>query len=344
MSEPEIDNIPVPGNAQPQEHAIPTSPGARLAACRNERGWTVEQVASQLNLAPRQIIALEHDDYPALPGMPIVRGFIRSYAKLLKIDPAPLLALAGGETVMVHEPLEPHKSLAAPFSETRLPSLADRPGLSSKWVIGGLLVVLLGVGIWAAQQSPEVGSLQKSATEQVKDGIAYLSGSEASKPTDEKQAAPVQQETPQALNSPAPMAPVEAPKEEVMKAPIEEVAKPADQAKAGVDADKAATPATQVPPAVSTASKPAESTPKASNGKDQLVFNVREDSWIEVRRASDKSVLLSRVVKAGTSESVEVSEPVSVIVGNAAGVDASLRGAPVELKSSGGNVARLSLK
>ena len=79
----------VPGSASVDA----LSPGARLAAERQAHGLTIEQVASQLNLAPRQIVALETDDYAALPGMVIVRGFLRAYAKLLKIDPTPLLAV-----------------------------------------------------------------------------------------------------------------------------------------------------------------------------------------------------------------------------------------------------------
>jgi len=76
-----------------------------------------------------------------------------------------------------------------------------------------------------------------------------------------------------------------------------------------------------------------------------LQLNVREDSWIEIRRSGDNRVLLSRLVKAGESETVQVAEPVSVVVGNAAGVDATLRGAPLELKaSSKSNVARLTVK
>lgn len=339
MSEPEINNIPVPENEQPQERGSTLSAGAKLAACREERGWTVEQVASQLNLAPRQILALEHDDYPSLPGMPIVRGFIRSYAKLLKIDAAPLLGLVGGENMAVQEPLEPRKSLAAPFSETRLPSMSDRPGLSSKWVIGGLLVVLLGVGLWAAQQSADVSSLQKSAADQVKGGLAYLSGSETSKPADEKPASAAQPAASQERNAAAAAAPAEMPKVEEAAKPVAELATPPGEAK---PAD--AKPAASSTPAVAAPAKSADSELKSNNSKDALVFNAREDSWIEVRRASDKTVLLSRVVKAGTSESVEVNEPVMVVVGNAAGVNASLRGTPVELKSGGGNVARLSLK
>ncbi|MFZ6874286.1 helix-turn-helix domain-containing protein [Undibacterium sp. Di27W] len=77
---------------------LAASPGAKLAAGRNALGWTVEQVAAQLRLAPRQIIALEKDDYPALPEAAIVKGFTRAYAKLVKLDPEPILALVTKES------------------------------------------------------------------------------------------------------------------------------------------------------------------------------------------------------------------------------------------------------
>lgn len=83
---------------------------------------------------------------------------------------------------------------------------------------------------------------------------------------------------------------------------------------------------------------------KAVSAKDPLVFTARQDSWIEVRRSAGNAAVLSRLVKAGETETVDVSEPVSVVIGNAAGVQATLRGAPLDLKSGGGNVARLTVK
>ena len=83
--------------------------------------------------------------------------------------------------------------------------------------------------------------------------------------------------------------------------------------------------------------------PVIAAAKNTLVFNVRKDSWIEVRDAH--TVLLSRMVKAGSTEQLEVTQPVSLIVGNAAGVDIEFRGVPVETKTDAkSNVARLSLK
>ena len=78
--------------------------------------------------------------------------------------------------------------------------------------------------------------------------------------------------------------------------------------------------------------------------KRQLVISVREDSWVEIKGA-DNNILLSRLLKAGTAEAVPVTAPVSVVIGNAAGVDVTLRGAPVDVVSgNSSNVARLNLK
>jgi cytoskeletal protein RodZ len=76
---------------------VSASPGARLAAGRTALGWSIEQVASQLRLTPRQILSIEADDFAALPESAIVRGFIRAYAKLVKLEPAPLIALISVE-------------------------------------------------------------------------------------------------------------------------------------------------------------------------------------------------------------------------------------------------------
>ena len=66
------------GHAQERQHAA--APGATLAAQREAMGLTVEQIADQLKLAPRQVVALEQGDFASLPNMAVTRGFIRAYA------------------------------------------------------------------------------------------------------------------------------------------------------------------------------------------------------------------------------------------------------------------------
>jgi cytoskeleton protein RodZ len=298
------------------------SPGAQLAACRQERGWTVEQVASQLNLAPRQIAALESDDYPALPGMAIVRGFIRAYAKLLKIDPSPMLAALGGETVFLGDSIAPRKTLSTPFAAARLPTMTERSGLSSKWLFLVLLLLLAGVVLWATHQSGEIAGLSRSASSSVESGLAYLSHS-----------APTEQKKPEVDPAPTP-APVPAPAASLNGGGAADTSQPENLV-----------PSTSADPAAGAleASPPAESA--APDGKNTLELKINSDSWIEIRRVSNNGIVISRIAKAGTTENVDVDEPVSVVIGNAAGVDASFRGTPLELKSSANNnVARFNLK
>lgn len=66
--------------------------GRTLREARERLGLSVADVAHQIKLAPRQIEALEADDYQRLPEMPFVRGFVRSYAKILHLEAEPLLA------------------------------------------------------------------------------------------------------------------------------------------------------------------------------------------------------------------------------------------------------------
>ncbi|MGV3652989.1 MAG: helix-turn-helix domain-containing protein, partial [Noviherbaspirillum sp.] len=91
MSDTAMNDIPA-STAAPESPGVPTGPGQQLAARREELNWSVEEVASHLNLAPRQVRAIEANDFSVLPVMAITRGFIRSYAKLLGLDAAPLLA------------------------------------------------------------------------------------------------------------------------------------------------------------------------------------------------------------------------------------------------------------
>lgn len=73
--------------------AIPTPPlpGKILAQIREEKGISVADVARSLRLSVKQIEAIEADNFDKLPGKTFLRGFIRNYAKLLQIDPEPLL-------------------------------------------------------------------------------------------------------------------------------------------------------------------------------------------------------------------------------------------------------------
>lgn len=314
-------------------HPFVQLPGVQLAAAREAHGWTVEQVANQLNLAPRQILALESDNYAALPGFSIAKGFIRSYAKLLRIDAAPLVAAVPGETANVTVGIVSSGALSSPFGDTRLPSMANRPVISPKWYVGLIALVLAIAGlVWAQHQ----GLLQE-VTATWNAAIAAKDGETAAASTDAE-----------AKSSPETNAELKPAPSEQAAADVAQQGGSAGETEAG-NANAAVAPiATAAPAATSTAAAAVEASPVAvpvQNAKqDELMLKVAADSWVEIRR-DDNSIVFSGLINAGKTETFGLQGPASLVIGNAAGVEAVFRGAPLELKANTtSNVARLSLK
>lgn len=72
--------------------------GDALRSTRERRGLSIDQVAQDTRISPRFLEALEAEQFEELPAPVYVRGFIRSYANYLKIEPQPLLdRLVGGD-------------------------------------------------------------------------------------------------------------------------------------------------------------------------------------------------------------------------------------------------------
>jgi cytoskeleton protein RodZ len=80
------------GDASSNVEVRSFSVGAALREAREQLGLSVADVESRLKFASRQIEALEADNFTRLPEIIFVRCFVRSYAKLLQLDPDPLLA------------------------------------------------------------------------------------------------------------------------------------------------------------------------------------------------------------------------------------------------------------
>lgn len=70
--------------------------GEALAQARQTQGLALTDVAQQLKFAARHLEALEQERFESLPGATFARGMVRSYARLLKLDPEPLLARISG--------------------------------------------------------------------------------------------------------------------------------------------------------------------------------------------------------------------------------------------------------
>lgn len=120
-----------------ESQAVP-GPGAMLRMAREARGTTIAEVATALKMSPRQIEAIENEDFSRLSGATFVRGFIRNYARLLKIDPVPVLgALAERAELQQVE-------LNAPIDEgVKLPVSGNRQG---KGLAGAIVLASVVLG------------------------------------------------------------------------------------------------------------------------------------------------------------------------------------------------------
>ena len=314
-------------------------PGATLASQRETMGWTVEQVAEQLKLAVRQVVAIEAGDYAALPSPAVTRGFVRAYAKILRLDPAPLVAMCpvdnpapsdAGGAVRGNRPTS--------FSHSRYPTHGKRSSLPLAWIAGVVVVAAAGFAAWHF-------------------GLVAMPGSETPATNDAVVSTPA--ETTTSATTPA--------NDTVHNptVPLISVPGPADAAAntgAGsgtattpvAPAASGTTPATATVPPATAAATPAATTPAGAApaatpaapaaGANTLVLNVREDSWIEVKPQGGKA-LISRLVRAGSTETVEVPGTATLVVGNPGAVTATLRGAAVALPPvPGKTISRVTLK
>ncbi len=308
-------------------------PGELLAARRQELNLSIEDVAMRVRLAPRQIVALEANDFATLPGTATVRGFVRSYAKLLGLDPEPLVALLAHEPNPPFEPVASRQPLPASGFRSRRysPPVMHRAG--ARRLAGFAAVVLVFVGTLAViayrndwLQAPPAETSPGPAEIEVGQGDTAPLQSSDTAPSSVP--APVSTPAPAAAGVPPQAVPPAAPP---AVAPPVAVQSPASQP-----------PSAQPPVALPSVSQQSAA---AATAGDALQLRLREDAWIEVLAVNGGRKLFSKLAKAGSTELVAVNEPVVLVVGNAAGVEASLRGQALNLTAAArDNVARLSLK
>lgn len=112
------------------------APGERLAQARQSQNLTTAEVARQLKLSVWQVEALEAGLYRRLPGPIFVRGFIRNYARLVKLDSDELLRAARDSILLTPSRPEVPSSQNIPF-----PTRA-----ASRWPAVGMAVIVVVVG------------------------------------------------------------------------------------------------------------------------------------------------------------------------------------------------------
>ncbi|RPI46447.1 MAG: helix-turn-helix domain-containing protein, partial [Betaproteobacteria bacterium] len=244
--------------------AVAASPGALLAAARRTSGLSVAEVAAQMRISPRQVEAIEADRYEQLPGAVFVRGFVRNYARLLKIDPVPLL-----------HALEPALGQEAPLRAQEYAGTLPVPVRRSHtrvWL--GILVVIVGAVLAAGayeyvrsrRSVTEAGSMPTQVPPSEPTAPAPSAGS--SRPSDESTPVPLAPE--RVADTPAPSNQAAAVPDQVVTEPL------------------ATTAATASAPSVS------------ATRVNQVTIEFVQESWLEVRDRTGK-VLYSGTGAANTT-------------------------------------------
>ena len=106
--------------------------GQRLREAREQQGLRLEQIEVSTRIRRSYLVAMEAEDYASLPHPTYVKGFLKSYASTLGLDPAEILDLY---------PLRESRPTLAPVAKL------DKPGLGAGFWVGLLLVVLVLGGL-----------------------------------------------------------------------------------------------------------------------------------------------------------------------------------------------------
>ncbi|MDO8926387.1 MAG: DUF4115 domain-containing protein [Sideroxyarcus sp.] len=288
--------------------------GTTLREAREGQGMSVYDIAERIKFAPKQVEALEANDYERLPKATFLRGFVRSYARVLQLDEAELIAAL---------PTEPstQQITKQQIVDVSFPSVLASRRINVMWLAGALGVALvLGLFVWLSD------------------------GESAQKPSEvvvETVPLPMQDAGASAVVAPPTLS------------AEPEIAKIAEPRKVEQKVTKTQTTAVTAPvpaiPAVSSVASTATAKPPVAPEmlkRRPLHFVFTGAAWIEVIDVNG-DILLSRSNLGGTEKWIGGPRraPYDVSIGNPGNVKMYYKGKEVDLSEYAGmNTARLKVE
>lgn len=304
-------------------------PGGDFTEARSSLGLSFEQLTRELRLPGKTLESIEAGQFEKLGGPVFVRGYIRSYARRLKLDPDHYVALY---------------DQAAGTKDTRSPvrmvgSVSTTPARQSRSLMrfGTLVFILAIIGTvvwwWQTQNSIDaVITTESSApvTVDTADGnTLVLPPLDDSVPGEEGLYQSVAHE---GLASAAVAESTDESQVEMEAlegaAESEPVASGAAQAVAGVVVEGESSNSAEV----------------SESSVALLHLVLTEDSWLSVKDSSGRS-LFNGIARGGQELNLDGEAPLAVVIGRASAVRLiEYGGEPVDIDSvSNKNVARLTL-
>ncbi|WP_019022488.1 helix-turn-helix domain-containing protein [Thioalkalivibrio sp. ALE23] len=337
-------------------------PGRGLRVAREGAGLEIAELSRRTHLGKALLQDLEANRFEHMPPA-YVRGYLRSCARELGVDPEPW--------VQAYDRRAPAEPAPRPVATRRHRPL--RRSVWPYWLAAALVVGLLAVAtvFWAEDVSVDalrefgigdgLEGLPALETETTRDepagqdpaedrprdepGAGATEGDTSPDTDTDTETGTVEAETP-AIGPPEPLArperdpAAEEGSEETAAdtgmdtvpedAGIDEPVAPAplDEAgTAGEETDIVEAPE-EITGEITEGTTGAAETAPAADGQAELILEVRETSWVEIRD-TDGAVVLTGVLSPGTREELQLELPGRAVLGNAAGVELTLNGEPV---------------
>lgn len=331
------------------------SPGKVLREAREQMGLSVNDVANRIKFAPRQIESLEADDYVRLPEAAFVRGFVRSYARLLELNPESLL------TSLPTSHTQSSATKEARPVEITMPTASSARRYNVLLLAAGLVIALL-VAMFERMHDRGPEQVQPVAKTNIQvlelPNITTESGVAQSPEQIQPQLAvtqpvvspapaplqPAPQQPARAVPLPAPLPPVSVIATPAVVIPVQSVPPKKVPPSSGAQSWQ---PVLQKKASVAAADATPEQ-PKAGNEVSSTDHALRlefdEDAWVEVKD-SNNNLLVSRMHTAGSLVRVTGKSPLLVIVGNSKAVRLFDNGKKINLERyTTAEVARVKIK
>ena len=128
--------------------------GADFKRARESSGLPLEKIAAETRISTRFLVAIENEDFHLLPGGVFNRGFIRSYAERVGLNPEQALADYDRISTAVEEPVEVLRNVERASMKKSERSLYP--------IAGGLLAILVIV-FYVVTRNGSAGSVAEPA-------------------------------------------------------------------------------------------------------------------------------------------------------------------------------------
>ncbi|MFP9430090.1 cytoskeleton protein RodZ [Enterobacter sp. LM3] len=305
-----------------QHEALST--GVRLRNAREQLGLSQQAVAERLCLKVSTVRDIEEDKAPADLASTFLRGYIRSYAKLVHIPENELLPMMEKQAPVRAAKVAPMQT----FSLGKRRKKRDGWLMSFTWLVLFVVIGLTGAWWWQnhkAQQEEITTMADQSSAElnQAGNGNAQSVplSTDGAASSSEPQTAATDVPATDAAQTPAATADTQAPQAQDQNAVVA-------PSQANVDAAPAATaPANNTAASLPTG-QAGTMTPAAD--PNALVMNFSADCWLEVTDATGKKLFSGLQRKDGTLN-LTGQAPYKLKIGAPSAVQIQYQGKPVDL-------------